>query len=278
MELYKNREWLHNEAILKRRTNPSIAKECGVTHAVINAWKGKFKLWNLRTKEKYAVNETKFSVSDPIFCYFAGLVATDGYISTRADLNTSRVCLRLKDDADTSRLLEALNAYFESTAPLFYYSKPTINTVELRITSNTLVEELRKVGIPGKNKTFDLEFPVNLSFICLNMYLRGTLDGDGCLGKTSNTRLRYRICTASSSFIENYKNYLENKYNAHICSTLNAGKYPNIEWNNKKVLLFLKDIYADYPEFRLNRKYNIYNDIVRTLEKSKELCDKERKG
>lgn len=272
---YRNKNWLFNEYVTLRKTQSQIAKECNVPICTIEYWISKFNLVFSRTKEKYVVDESRFDLSDPIFCYFAGLIATDGYISTRKDLHTYRVCLRMKKSEDLERLFKCLNSYFGSTCPLFYYNrKSQCETVELRITSNFLVSKLMQLGIPLKDKTFYLKFPKNLNEKCLNMYLRGVLDGDGSLSKKNNG-IRFRLCTASVDFIKSVQKYLQNRYKVNISYYLQSQKYPSICFEKKEVFVFLKDIYNKFEDFKLMYKYNIYYDIVRPLEKSKELENKE---
>lgn len=276
--IYQNKNWLHNQYVILRKSQSLIAKESNTTTGTIEYWINKTGLKGSRTKDKYTINLEKLTLENPIFCYYIGLVATDGNISTRDDLKSYRVSIGLKNGEDEYRVLNLIRENFECTAPLFLNRNNYV--VTLRINCTDHLNSLIECGIPLKNKDQELRFPTNMTKSQLLMYLRGCLDGDGSIdyANKTKTRLRFRICKYSEHFIKGIKDFIEKEYNTHVCYRLHSGKYPQLEFSNNKVMDFLKDIYTGYEEIRFNRKYNRYYDIVRTLEKSKELENKASLG
>jgi hypothetical protein len=275
--MYKEKSWLENQYLTLRKSQNTIAKECNVSLPTIEYWIKKHNLINTRSKIKHVINEDKLTLTDPIICYLIGLIASDGYISKGniKGLKTYRIALRLKNISNIENVLIYLKEYISYKGDLFFYK----DNVEFRFTSNKFVELLNQCGTPSLNKTYDLQFPKNLTGNCLNMYMRGVIDGDGYLQKYRN-HIRLKLCTASESFINDFKNYIEFKYNTHVTYYLQNKKYPCLDYNNKTIYNYLKDIYRDYEELRFDYKFQNYQDIVQTIEnkKSIELRDKEPLG
>lgn len=78
MCLYKDKEYLYQQYIVCGRTQEDIAKEFNMNPKLLNYYIQKCN-FGKKSKIKYSLNEDKIKITDPIFCYYAGLVATDGY-------------------------------------------------------------------------------------------------------------------------------------------------------------------------------------------------------
>lgn len=50
--LYRNKDWLYNEYINKKRSAPNIAKECGIHERTLRRWIDKFGLIDIKRQAK----------------------------------------------------------------------------------------------------------------------------------------------------------------------------------------------------------------------------------
>jgi hypothetical protein len=197
-----------------------------------------------------------------------GLIASDGYINN----NNNIVALRLSG-TDSFKLLQTLIYYFEFNGKLFKYR----NSYEFRINSKKLITILNSIGIPSKNKTFLLQFPINFPDIeCTKMYFRGIHDGDGNIkrkrSKKSDKWLggEWRLLTASHSFIYGVCNKFNSIFNTDYKLRINSRKgdkeYPEMLTNQKDGRQFIKWVYEGFPEYRLENKYlmamSIFKDDI----------------
>lgn len=221
---------------------------------------------------KFTFNESKIDINNPIFCYYVGLVSTDGYISVK----TKRVIIRLRNQ-DAERLLFKLKEYFEYTGPIFKYRKKDF---ELRMSSVYLIKYLENLGI-SYNKTQNLSFLQNFtSEECNRMYIRGLHDGDGNIKRTKSKRTNrwvggaFRILNNNELFIEDFSKWLNNKFtiNSKIYTAKRKTKnFKELYTSSRDGKDFAKWFYKGFNEIKLYCKYSKYitvrdNDIVQTIE------------
>lgn len=203
-------------------------------------------------------DSSKIDPTDPIFSYYVGWIASDGYI----DKNNDRVSLRI-DSADESVLLKFADHFSLSTGVRRYRT-----TSDLTIPSKLLVDCLiSNYSIPRRDKTFGLVFPKHLDVENMRMYLRGLIEGDGCIRKPKRGGIVVSILNASEGFIEALSLYCINchKIKCKVSTTTNKKVEGSKYWytcftvdSTEKLLDF---IYTGYDEFRLDRKYGIYKGI-----------------
>lgn len=264
MEEYKLKTYLEEEFINKRRSSINIAKDFGVPYKNVEYYIKKHKLNLIKGKVKYVCNIVRFSLEDPIFNYYAGLVATDGYI----DLKNNRVNLRVGNDG-SEEVLSNIKTYFEFSGPVHSYVKKSSGKVfyELSITSTFLIKQLSKMNIDGLDKTFNLGFPRKFhSDECAKMFLRGCLDGDGNI-KIRRSKLgringgEFRLTTASYDFIQGLITFINKKFKRGyiVTHTRTRGiKYPQIQLRKIDSLNFYNWVYDGFDNFRFHDKYNKY--------------------
>lgn len=257
------KEYLYQEYIVKGRSQSEIAKDFGCTPKNINYYVRKYKLKGIKSRIKFSVNEAKISVENPIFCYLAGLVATDGHI----DYPNNRITIRVNNEG-SDKVLQNLLDYFECKLKVAKYK----TGYEIRITSKHLINELAKLNVKGKRKTYDLSFPTCFhSTSCKQMYLRGILDGDGNIHVTvSKYTKRYiggqfRLVTYSEDFIIGFIECVNNTLNLNCklsYTSINNGSYPKIEMRTEESKTFYRYIYEGYPKFRFPDKYTKYLKLM----------------
>lgn len=259
----KIKEFIKEEFIVKGKTQKQIAEEQDVPENVIEYLIKRLSLNHLKSKIKYSINEDKIDITNPVFMYFVGLIATDGYI----DSNNNRVALRLKK-SESLDILNNLSKYFEYSGPLFTYGK----NLELRITSKRLIEVLKSQGIPEKDKTFKLEVPKNFyNDDCLKMYIRGIHDGDGNIQRKLNKDNSYyggswRLLTGSKLFIQEICDLLNNKFNLSLKLKINSRKnnkeYPEIYTKRQEGIIIANWFYSDFEDFKIKNKFLKYKSVI----------------
>ena len=133
-------------------------------------------------------------------------------------------------------------------------------------------ESLAKWGVIP-NKTHILTFPNFLREDLYRHFIRGVLDGDGCIHKRSdkyNGWSNVDIC-GTYDFCVGLKDYIETKLNIH-CSVIRSDKnqttYRTTIGGTYKAEKFLDWLYED-AELYLERKHQIYLDSYKNYKKEK---------
>jgi transposase len=245
-QFLSNNDWLEHEYLTKRKSANQIANELGVSYGRVDRWIEKHGFYGLKTY-KNTCNENRFSFKDPIFCYYAGYVATDGHIDSST---TPRVSIRSSDRC-SEILFKNLSTYFEFTGNVRLYNK----SYDLTITSQKLVDELLKYFYITPAKTQTLRFPGYFyNDVCASMFMRGVIDDDGNIKKDGTVRL---YC-GSNEFIEGCILFLEARFNWRINKTFVRKKYPGFSLSATKSKHLLEWIYNYNRTYLLQRKYELY--------------------
>jgi hypothetical protein len=257
MRKYRDKNYLRREYIEKRRKAPDLAEENNVCLGTIETWLAKHNLTNIKSRVKHLINEDKLDLTNPVFHYYAGLIATDGYV----DLENNRVSLRL-NNTGAKKLLNDLVDYFEFEGEVKLYGE----SYDLTVTSKSLIKKLKLLSIKGNNKTYDLSFPSILvsDEDCQRMFMRGILDGDGNIHTrvskfTGNTvGGQFRLVTASQDFIEGVIRFLNYKFS--FKEEISTAKVKNVEYPKLEMKVanskeFYRWVYKGYPKYRLPEKY-----------------------
>lgn len=246
--LLADREWLYEQYITMRKPARKIADELGVKYGRVDRWISSHGFYGLKTF-KNICNEAKFCYTDPVFNYYAGLIATDGYV----DRNSPRVSLRLSGEKD-KEVLEELAKYFEFTGEIRKYR----DSFDLTVSSPKLVLELSdRYGITNA-KTFNVPFPSEFyNDTCARMYCRGVIDGDGYISKSGC----FKLYCGSEIFVEGFISFLNKRFRWSIRKTYVQKKYPGFSLYGKRSMEFFDWIYSGIEGFRLYRKYERYNSL-----------------
>jgi hypothetical protein len=246
-QFLSNKDWLENEYLVKRKSAYQIASELGVKYGRVDNWVKVHGFYGKKGQIKYLCNEEKFDHQDPVFCYYAGYVATDGHIDSST---TPRVSIRSSDTC-SEILFQSLANYFEFTGKVRLYKK----SYDLTITSQKLVDELIKYFniTPAKTKT--LKFPSYFyNDVCASMFMRGVIDGDGNIKKDGTVRL---YC-GSNDFIDGCIWFFNERFNWKINKTFVRKKYPGFSLSATKSKYLLEWVYKYNRTYLLQRKYERY--------------------
>lgn len=261
------KEYLIEEFINKGRTERELGeehfKQYG-NYGGVSYYLEKYGLRYLKPKYKFKVNESKFSLSSPIFNYYLGLILTDGYIHNKH--NYVALCLT---NSDAKCILNNLKNHFEFEGEVAEYSYKSGTNIkkrwELRISSDKLIKILSDLGVErGGGKSFSVVIPEKFkSDICARMFFRGILDGDGNIHNSKNkVHGQFRIVKGSVKFIEMIIKYLNKKLNLNCKLTYHKRKgssYPKLEMSVADSIKFYDWIYTPcFEEFRFEHKYALY--------------------
>jgi intein-encoded DNA endonuclease-like protein len=203
----------------------------------------------------YSIDETFFEKIDTEEkAYILGFIYADGYNQT------SRSQIRITINKKDIDILEKINKCLKNTKPILYLKSNTI--VDISINSVKMSKDLEKLGCM-QNKTFKLKFPYFIDKSLIRHFIRGYVDGDGCLSITnrkdrpSNTYQfhivgRYEMLKNIQDVLVKELNISQNKIHpqVNIFMMIYSGKQ-----NFKKITHYL---YGN-SKIYLERKFNLYH-------------------
>lgn len=198
--------------------------------------------------------------------YFLGLMLTDGYIQ-----DDNKFGIDLTDEDCISFISQITNKEYKT------YERQEENyktRYRLIFSDNKSLKKLNEYGVV-KNKSKILQGP-NLSeeeFKYLPYIIRGIIDGDGCIYKTSYGAPAMYICSASYDFIIWLKSILENRFYFKELSIVQSetGLW-RIDTANQQNILKLLILVYDKP-YGMSRKYNLLRETFRDYNKNNLLLD-----
>ena len=215
-------------------------------------------------RKGYAVDAEFFSrIDSQEKAYFLGLLYADGTIYSSK--GNYKVSLVMKD----RDIVWSFRKYLGSEAPVKEYKK---GLYEVHICNKKIVEDLVALGCtPRKAKTITLP---SLSSRFVSHFVRGYFDGDGSVGfrKTGNS---FVSIAGNETFILQLGRVIYD----------NTGVTPHVYPNDKTCQLIIRawDGVVDvldwfYTEARvfLNRKYNIYQEVLYRYENYKQYREDSR--
>ena len=240
-----------------------IAEELNVSKSLIT------KIWRehgLKGKgnNSYHINENYFeNIDSKDKAYILGVIASDGCVYKREN---HKHMLAFKFHIQEEDIINIILKYMESNYKPYYND----NRITLQINSNKLVEDLEQYNITTR-KTWSY-YPTEIDNSFIWDYLRGYFDGDGCICCRNNGLLPsdYTI-----SFCGNYKtmSFISDILTKNgIVHTLKQDNRPEkyshdfysiIIRENYSKYLFIKLLYTDCNDIKLNRKYNKCMEFIK---------------
>lgn len=246
-----DKQWFINNWLNTNKSLYQLAKENNINYSILD---NRARKYNLFKKYKYKLNiEKLFNLQDPKVYYLAGLIATDGYL----EINHDALSIDLTGE-DELILLNEIKNYFQLTNNVVHYNKSN----RLRIACDGLKKFLLdNFNISQCNKTFTVKTPIKFyNNDCVKAYLRGCLDGDGCISNKT-----FSLFTASEEFIKGLIDLINSNLNINLRMYYIQGKVnkiPGIQVSGKKTKIILSWIYELDNCFRLNRKYQKYLKLM----------------
>lgn len=198
--------------------------------------------------------------------YWLGFLFADGYNNEK----DGRVIISLQKK--DMKFLEKLRAVFYKNRPLYFIEQN--RAYSLTINSRKVSYDLGRLGCI-QNKSLKLSFPQNLSSELLSHFIRGYLDGDGCISFMDKKHKTPQVQICSSNLFCKQLQYIILE---KIGIRFNIFTQKDKRWSicyiggTKKVLSFLDWVYSDAREF-LPRKYKKYLEIKLLRERIKRKND-----
>ena len=213
---------------------------------------------------KYSVDESYFEKIDtPNKAYYLGFLYADGNVGKND--NSIQLAIQARD----VHILNQIKDDIKYDGSLYFSSRSKDDNNEqdiynLSIKNEKLHNDLISLGVVP-NKTHIIEYPNYIPSELSKDFIRGLLDGDGCIHgtflKNGNPIYNVDIC-GNLIFCQGLKKEIESKLNIH-CSIINIDKKRKIPTYRVSIsgrlqcLKFLDWIYDNASMF-LIRKYEIY--------------------
>lgn len=206
---------------------------------------------NNRRGFSYSIEKIKNSFDG----YLIGLLLTDGYILSDRD----GFGLDMTDEDVISFVAKGIGTTYKKYTD-------EIHKPRYRVTVSIpgLKQQLKRFGVVSR-KSLTLQPPLLLpdEKIYLPYIIRGIIDGDGCVSKTSYGGAQFYICTISEKFAKWLKYIFEEVFfmeDIHIKQ--NHLKMYRVETANQYNILKLIALIYNKP-FGMNRKYNFLRRTFR---------------
>lgn len=243
-----DKQWLIDNWVNTSKSLSELANLHSIPYALLENRRAKY---DVKKPNKYLINKHKLlDLKDYHLYYLAGLFITDGYY----DKEHGAINIGLTG-RDEYALLCDINNYYEHTNIVRQYK----NTQILRFVSRELVSLFEtKLNITAINKTYNVEGPVDFpSEDCAKAYIRGCIDGDGCIGLNGKSLSLY---TSSLSLIKNITQIIKDYTGIYRNVLYQNKKYPGFEAGGKTAISILDWVYDLEDCFMLKRKYDRYRN------------------
>ena len=219
------------------------------------------KKWGLDYSKKKELDENFFSNNTKAAYYWAGFLAADGYIE--GDRNRVGLGLQAQDIEHLQKFKTALNSSHE-ICPFMQ------NTAyRIRFNSETMVRDLGSIFNITPAKTFTYTLPIFENIYLMLEFMRGYIEGDGHIEKTSSGKLKLHLCSVSKQFLDEFIELCGLLLNRIITQT------PTLKINKKGQVYSVTFTVQDSIELltlmyknsttatRLDRKYAVVSSVLR---------------
>ena len=226
------------------------------------------RIYNNDPKQEYIMKY----INDDCFHYLIGFISTDGHIGyPGCTPSTKTYYCNIKLQKNDKDILYKIQNIFGGS--IIFEGK---NTCTWRVSNINFINYLKEIGI-----TNDKTHNINLTKYFNNLppklklaFLRGAIDGDGCLCiQNRETRKKpcmglqcgFNICSASLPFILMIENYFKNGMLSERLKEQNKTATCSLYYyyiNGPKIITALSDIYDINDDYLvLKRKLNMFNLI-----------------
>lgn len=226
-------------------------------------------------KNNISLRNSRFNFNQDYFetidtehkAYWLGFMYADGYVNSK--VNT--VSLRLKSNDDY--ILKQFAKDLDSNIPVKYYSHThklpnsdkmhTLHYASITICNEKIKEDLICQGC-FENKTLILHFPFHIPIYLYKDFIRGYMDGDGCITYCGKQKCGVQEFKVSFCGTQEMLNGIQKVfgYNKKLGKRWNDNKnnYTLDISGNRQVYDFLTTLY-DNATIYLERKYERYLEL-----------------
>ena len=205
-------------------------------------------------------------ISNLFNAYFLGLMLTDGYIQ-----DNNKFGIDLTDEDCIAFISNITGKEYKSYKSLEENHKTRYRII---FSDSESLNKLNEYGVV-KNKSKILQGPhlKEEEYKYIPYIIRGIIDGDGCIYKTSYGAPAMYICSASYDFIMWVKSILENRFYFKELSIVQSdtGLWRIDTANQQNILKLLILIYDKH--YGMSRKYNLLRETFRDYNKDNLLLD-----
>ena len=201
------------------------------------------------------LNKDYFKKWSSNMAYILGFITADGCVKN------NRLSFAL-NNKDIEILYKFSNEFGEGINVGFIGKK---KNCYMAISSPIIIQDLKELGIEER-KTFTVKPPLNIPLEYIKDYIRGYLDGDGCVCISKNRlRVDFRCNEYIGIFLkENINKLVNSKTNLVKTETKNGTIYSLQYWDNKAITL-LDWIYSNENNknlMYLGRKFDKYKNYM----------------
>lgn len=237
------------------------AEKFGINYHTLKQYLIKFnyrtpskKLHNQRVPENHYFDE----INTPEKAYFLGYWYSDGYISKTIYGTSVGIGLQLQDKYIIDKLCEEMKI----SNSIGIYK----NSAKLQYTDQHTYDNLVRLGVQEDKSHKDFKLP-NIPDELMNSFILGYFDGDGCITIKSTGYSVVSICCNSKVFLEEVKEWLDNKNIQTRPINIERGSRKNDLYilylsGRENQLRFFDLIYKDCSIY-LNRKHDKFMQIPR---------------
>lgn len=199
-------------------------------------------------------------ITSPFDAYLIGLIMTDGYVLSDRD----GLGLDMTDEDVIKFVASTIGTNYKT-----YIEEGRKNRYRVLINVQGISKEVERFGIvPRKSKIIEKPKLLDKERQYLPYIIRGIIDGDGCVSKTSYGGAQFYICSMSEQFIDWIIEVLEKDFfmtDIHKRQNIETGMW-RVETSNQYNILKLIALVYNKP-FGMNRKYNELRKTFRDYNK-----------
>lgn len=199
-------------------------------------------------------------ITSPFDAYLIGLIMTDGYVLSDRD----GLGLDMTDENVIKFVASTIGTNYKT-----YIEEGRKNRYRVLINVQGISKEVERFGIvPKKSKIIEKPKLLDKERQYLPYIIRGIIDGDGCVSKTSYGGAQFYICSMSEQFIDWIIEVLEKDFfmtDIHKRQNVETGIW-RVETSNQYNILKLIALVYNKP-FGMNRKYNELRKTFRDYNK-----------
>jgi hypothetical protein len=217
--------------------------------------KNKIKIRGNECYSKYKFNEKFLNSIKEEQAWFLGIMASDGFV-----IKNKKYFSIAQSGLNGLKMIKYIKRILGANCKIYVHKTYRQNSYQLQLTSPYFVKKLLKYNILN-NKSLIYEFPNKLSLKYIRDFIRGYLEGDGCITISKGGIKGYKTKYLCVSFVGT-KNFIKEciKY-IPFKTTIREIKYAKncfeARWNGERALDFCKWLYST-PNLYKGSKYNNY--------------------